>query len=328
MLTAVAVLAMALCAPGCGRQTKAPFNAAPAPATERTPVLAVSIARVGTAPIQATLTLLGTTVAPQHVILRAPAAGRILGLKLRVGDRVRKGQVVAYLLNREIEAAESGLAIAQKLDPKDAPAMAQSVERYSAPRGIPIISPASGIVATQPLAIGQTVSYMEPIVDLIDPRSIYIEANVPEEDAALITPGMKVDVTSPLKPGVRMPGRVAALLPSVNPASATSPVRIDFTTPTRIDQAGAPVEASVVTELVENATVIPTAALFQGTGQSAYVFVAGADGRAHRRPVTLGIQTQRLVQVTSGLRPGETVITSGGYALSDGLHITVVQEPE
>ncbi len=323
---ALAMLALALGAAGCGR-ADAQRKDSPTPAAQQAPILAVTVARVVTAPIQSTLTVLGTTVAPQHVILRAPAAGRIVGLKLRVGDSVRKGQVVAYLINREIEAAEQGLAVARKLDPKDAPAMARSVERYSKPRGIAISSPDNGVVASQPLATGQTVSYMEPIVDLIDPRSIYIEANVPEEDVAMIRPGMSAIVTSPLKPGARIPGRIAALLPSINPASATSPIRIDFTGDARITQAGAPVEARVVTQFVAHAVVIPVPALFQSPVASPYVFVAGPDGRAHRIAVTVGIQTPRLVQITSGLRPGELVITSGGYALSDGLRITVAQEP-
>jgi multidrug efflux pump subunit AcrA (membrane-fusion protein) len=327
-ITAFTIVVIALFASGCSRPAKARSQSTQAPAAEQPPVLAVTVARVETAPIESTLTLLGTTVAPQHVILRAPAAGRIAGLRLKVGDPVHKGEVVAYLISREIEAAQQGLAIAQKLDPKDAPALARSVERYSKSRGIPIVSPDNGVVATQPLATGQTVSFMEPIVDLIDPRSIYIEANVPEEDVAMITPGMKVHITSPLKPGVRMPGRVAALLPSLNPASATSPIRIDFASSTRLVQAGAPVEVDVVTQSVPDAVVIPPAALFQGAGQKPYVFVAGADGRAHRTPVTVGIRTPRLIQVTSGLRPGESVITSGGYALSDGLRITVAQEPE
>ena len=327
-VAAVTILVIALFVSACGRRTEAPPKSTQAPAAEQAPVLAVTIARVEIAPIESTLSLLGTTVAPQHVILRAPAAGRIVGLNLRVGDPVRKGEVVAYLISREIEAVESGLAIARKLDPKDAPSMARSVERYAKSRGIPIVAPDNGVVATQPLAIGQTVSFMEPIVDLIDPRSIYIEANVPEEDFALVSPGMKVDITSPLKPGARMSGRIAALLPSLNPASATSPIRIDFATSTRIVQAGAPVEANVVTQSVPDAVVIPPVALFQGAGQNPYVFVTGPDGRAHRTPVTVGIQTPRLVQVTSGLRPGQSVITSGGYALSDGLRITVAQEPE
>ncbi len=51
--------------------------------------------------------------------------------------------------------------------------------------------------------------------------------------------------------------------------------------------------------------------------------MAGADGRAHRTPITAGIRDGGEVQVTSGLKAGDLVITSGGYALADGLRVTV-----
>jgi multidrug efflux pump subunit AcrA (membrane-fusion protein) len=54
--------------------------------------------------------------------------------------------------------------------------------------------------------------------------------------------------------------------------------------------------------------------------------VAGADGRAHRTPISIGIRDGGEVQVTSGLKAGELVITSGGYALADGLRVTVAHQ--
>ena len=56
-----------------------------------------------------------------------------------------------------------------------------------------------------------------------------------------------------------------------------------------------------------------------------HVFIVGKDGRAHRVPITVGIRNPDQVQVISGLAPGDLVITSGGYALSDGLKVSVAQ---
>ena len=123
----------------------------------------------------------------------------------------------------------------------------------------------------------------------------------------------------------KCPRAVAAILPNFNAGSATSPVRIEFTGPERIIEAGAPTEATVTTHSVPDAIVIPAAALFQDDDGSFHVFVVGTDDRAHRVPVTLGIRNRDQVQVTSGLTPGDLVITSGGYALSDGLKVSVEQ---
>ncbi len=81
--------------------------------------------------MQQTLRLLGTTAAMHHVILRAPVAGRVLGMNLKIGDRVHKGQTVAHVLSLEIEAARQGLGVAKKIDPQDAASLEKSVNKYS-----------------------------------------------------------------------------------------------------------------------------------------------------------------------------------------------------
>ena len=53
----------------------------------------------------------------------------------------------------------------------------------------------------------------------------------------------------------------------------------------------------------------------------------GANNRAHRTVVAAGIRTPGEVQVTQGLKPGDLVITSGGYALSDGLEVRAAEAP-
>ncbi len=117
---AAAILAAAIVTAllaGCGGEKKAEDE----DAKPSNPVLLVSAARAEVHPMTSELRLLGKTVATHHVIIRAPTAGRVMGMKLVSGDSVRKGQVVAHVINREIEAAEAGLAVARKIDPQDAP---------------------------------------------------------------------------------------------------------------------------------------------------------------------------------------------------------------
>ena len=51
--------------------------------------------------------------------------------------------------------------------------------------------------------------------------------------------------------------------------------------------------------------------------------VVGADGTAHRKPVTLGLVNVDKVQITGGLTPGDLVITEGAYGLEDGVKVKV-----
>ena len=290
------------------------------------PTLLVSAARAELHPMTSELRLLGKTVAMRHVIIRAPTAGRVIGMKLVSGDSVRRGQVVAHVINREIEAAEAGLAVASKIDPQDAPALRASVGRYNHSAGIPVAAPEAGIVSAPPVSSGQMVADLDTIVDLIDPASLYIDTSVPLSQLSLIRPGMSATVTTPFRPGIQFPARIAAILPSFDATSATSSVRTDFTGTERIAQANAPVEVRVETASIPDAIVVPAAALFQDQGVDRYhVFVIGSDGRAHKTNIKVGLRDGDLVQVTDGIKRGDVVVTSGGYALSDGLGVHVAQ---
>ena len=150
------------------------------------------------------LRLLGKTVATRHVIIRAPTAGRVIGMKLVSGDSVRKGQVVAHVINREIEAAEAGLAVASKIDPQDAPALRASVGRYNHTAGIPVVAPEAGIVSAPPVSSGQMVADLDTIVDLIDPASLYIDTSVPVSQLSLMRPGMTRDGDDAVSSGHRV----------------------------------------------------------------------------------------------------------------------------
>src|SRR5580704_16419830 len=302
---AVAIFALAMATAllaGCGGEKKAAEeDSAPV-----NPVLLVSAARAEVHPMSSEIHLLGKTVATHHVIIRAPTAGRVVGMKLTTGDSVRKGQVVAHVVNREIEAAEAGLAVARKIDP--------------------VVAPDAGIVAQPPVTSGEMVADLDTLVDLIDPASLYVDTSVPMSQLSLVQPGMAATVTTPFRPGVEFPARIDAILPNFDTASGTSSVRTNFTGTERIAEAGAPVEVRIETANVPDAIVVPAAALFQDQGVDQYhVFVIGADGKAHRTNVKVGLRDRDRVQVTDGIKVGDLVITSGGYALSDGLGVRVAQ---
>ena len=324
MLTLAFTLAVGGCRFGKGAADTDDDSAAP-PASAVT--MTVSAAKATVAPIRRELRLLGTTIASRHLQLRAPSSGRVLGFNLQNGDRVRRGEIIAHVLNREVEAATNGLAVAERLDPAEAPALAQSVRRYSHGGGVSVIAPEDGIVSQRLVSDGQMVNDMDALAELIDPRSIYVEAAVPIDNLASIRAGMEAAVTSPMMPRAALPARVAALSPSLSPNGATSPARVEFTTPERINEAGVPVEVRVTTASVPDALVIPVAALFADVGAGYHVFVVGADGRAHRTAITADIRSGNVVQVTSGISPGDLVITSGGYALADGLNVKVTVAP-
>ncbi len=285
-------------------------------------VLAVSVAQVVVKPMSQQLTLLGTTVAIRDLTLRASAAGRVIGLALQSGDRVSRGQVIAHIVNREEEAAQAGVGIAQRIDPAESAVLRRAVKRYATGPGIPVVAPENAVVAERLVSPGQLVNEFDPLLNLVDPNSVYVKAQVPIDARDAIKPGMDATITSSAMPGVIYPARVMALSPSFSTGGTTAPARIGFAGPNRIAEVGAAVEVHVTIRNAPEAIVIPASALFQDAARhNYYVFTIGSDSRAHRTVVVPGIRNPDDVQVTQGVKPGDTVITSGGYALSDALRV-------
>jgi multidrug efflux pump subunit AcrA (membrane-fusion protein) len=291
-------------------------------------VLAVSAARAAVAPMRERVVLPGVTAALRTLTLRAPAAGRVVGLAVSTGDSVRRGEVIAHIVNREEDAAASGVEAAQKIDPAEAALLARSVKRYSGGPGIAVRVPLNALVTQRVVSPGQIVNEFDPLVELVDPSSVYVDAHAPINQLGALKAGMDAAVVSVLKPGVVYPARVWALSPTFSAGGTTAPVWVQFTGKDRISEIGASAEVRITTRSVPDAIVIPKAALFEDAERhNSYVFTVGGDNHAHRTFVGVGIRTSAEVQVTQGLKAGDLVITSGGYALSDGLEVRASVTP-
>jgi multidrug efflux pump subunit AcrA (membrane-fusion protein) len=328
LLLAALILLGALGTPGCSRPaTDDEATNEPAPKV----VLAVSAARVAVKPMRQEIVLPGVTAALRTLTLRAPAAGRVVGLEVTTGDSVRRGQVIGHIINREEDAAQAGVEAAQKIDPAEAASLARSVRRYSGGPGIAVRVPQNALVTQRVVSPGQIVNEFDPLVELVDPSSVYVAAQAPINQLGVLKAGMDASVVSALKPGVVYPARIWSLSPSFSAGGTAAPVWVRFTGQTEQDQIseiGAAVEVHVTIKSVPEGIVIPAAALFQDAERNnSYVFTVGGDGRAHRIVVAIGIRNPAEVQVTQGLKPGELVITSGGYALSDGLAVRTSVTP-
>jgi HlyD family secretion protein len=77
---------------------------------------------------------------------------------------------------------------------------------------------------------------------------------------------------------------------------------------------------------VQNALQVPSSALLPSQDASSSVMIAGSDGVAHKRVVTVGIRTPESVQITDGLTTSDNVITEGSYGLDDGAKITLAAD--
>ncbi|HEY2472411.1 MAG TPA: efflux RND transporter periplasmic adaptor subunit [Terracidiphilus sp.] len=185
-----------------------------------------------------------------------------------------------------------------------------------------IRSPINGVVTDRPLFAGETVAAGAPLITVMDTSALIAKAHV----AQGVAQEMKVgDEASISVPGVAEPvkAKVVLISPALDAGSTTLEVWLRVANKSGALKVGTPVKASITGQTVEKAWKIPAAAVLTGQDGSKSVMLMGADGKAHRKTITLGIGDDDDVQVTSGLAPGDTVITGGAYGLDDGVKVKV-----
>jgi multidrug efflux pump subunit AcrA (membrane-fusion protein) len=93
-------------------------------------------------------------------------------------------------------------------------------------------------------------------------------------------------------------------------------------------RAGTSVHVAIVAATIDGATLIPATAILPGEEGGTIVMVVDDKEVAHQRKVEIGVREPELVQVTSGLEPGERVITVGGLGLADKAKVRVMKPGE
>jgi len=185
-----------------------------------------------------------------------------------------------------------------------------------------IRSPIDGFVTDRPLFAGETTPAGTPLITVMETSSLIAKLHIAQVQAQQLVVGAPATISVP---GVDDPvdAKVALISPALDPGSTTVEVWLRVENPKNLLKAGTPVHASITGRTVRNALLVPAEAVQTTAEGSKYVMVIGSDGSAHRHPVTIGIQSEKEVQIASGISAKDTVITTGAYALDDGIKVKV-----
>jgi multidrug efflux pump subunit AcrA (membrane-fusion protein) len=184
-----------------------------------------------------------------------------------------------------------------------------------------IRSPINGVVTDRPLYPGEMASTTAPLITIMDVSGIIAKAHIPQADAQLLHKGDAATIQVPgLDP---VSGTVTVVSPALDPNSTTVEIWVQAKNPDQKLRPGTTARISITAETVHDALVVPVAALLNATGDTAQVMVINAEGKAENRDVKTGIQTPEQVQIVSGLKPGEQVVTKGAYGLPDKTKVKV-----
>lgn len=185
-----------------------------------------------------------------------------------------------------------------------------------------IYAPISGVVARRHLDLGALATSNTPIVTLVSLSPMVIEAKTSERDIARIKRGATVTVTVDSVPGQTFSGRVMRILPQLDPQTRNGLVEIEIANRGGVLKGEMFARAELDLGSQRETTLLPRDALVY-RGEQPGVYTIEAE-KAKFLPVETGLTQEDKVEVVSGLKVGDVVITRGSNLLKDGDRVRVM----
>jgi len=296
-------------------------------------------------PIENRILATGTLLANEEVELRPEVNGRVTGVFFDEGKRVRKGDLLLKLNDRELQAElkrkelEEALASDDEqrkrslldingISKEDYDKVLNNLNMIKAEREViesklaetEILAPFDGVVGLRYVSEGSVISTNTLVATMQDIDPVKVEFSVPERYAAGLKTGTEVTVEVG-DTGERFDGRVYAVEAKVDPATRTLKARATIPNPSGRLIPGSFCKVEITLERIDDAIVIPAGALVpELSGQKVFVC---ENGLARSVPVTPGIRTDREIQIVQGLKPGDTLILTGLLQISDGKPVSI-----
>jgi len=275
----------------------------------------------------------GSIDANEKVNLVSETSGNITGIYFQEGSAVKKGQLLVKVYNQDQLAAlkqvQYQIALAKQNEDRNKQLLqkeAISQQEYDTSltnlnslqaqadmlkaqiAKTEIRAPFSGIIGLRNVSPGGYLSQNTPIASLVNIDPAKITFAVPEKYLPLISQGTKVtfNVTSSNQ---NFRATVYAIEPAIDVNSRTITVRAKAANPNGILKAGSFAKINLQLDQVPKAIMLPTECIVPSL-KSSVVYIYH-NGQAVERPVKTDVRTDTRVQVTSGIKAGDSVVISG-----------------
>ncbi len=263
-----------------------------------------------------------------HIHLRTEGWIERLHVKSE-GDRVRKGTPLFQLYSPSLVTAQEEYL--QALSVGNKALIRASRERLSAlgfnvrqidalssrrkvQQRVTIYAPQNGIVASLNVREGMFVKPITEVLSLADLSSVWVLAEVFEQQADWVKVQQTAEVRLSFLPGRIWEGQVEYIYPSLDPKTRTLKVRLQFDNPEEVLKPNMYADVSIFGGAKEDVAFIPREGLIR-TGKQQRVIVELGKGRFGARTVTPGIESGDWVEIISGLQEGEKIVVSGQFLI-------------
>ncbi len=304
--------------------------------------LGITFARAATRPIAAGTRAVGTfTYAePRREYVNARVMGWVEELYADYeGKPVRKGEALLALYAPELVSAQEEYLSAKQLGdstlvaaarrrldlwdiPEDQIELLDSTGK--AQRTLLLRAPISGEIAEKKVIDGQAVQAGDNLFLIADRSLLWVDLAIFETDARMLGVGVPVDLTVDALPGRTYQGRVTFIHPSLDTTTRTLTARVEVKNRDGRLRPGMYVTARLAPAANQRLAVPLTAVLPTGTRQ--LVFVNRGDGQFVPRDVRTGARSDSLVEIVSGLKPGDEIVASATYLLDSESNLAAAMQ--
>ena len=239
------------------------------------------------------------------------------------GDTVKVGQDLFDVYSPELNILQQQWRVAgRSADATDKlrylafpEAALEKLRRGDPPsRTVVFPSPAAGTVVDKIAVEGMHFQPGDTLFRIVDTTSMWVMAEVYEQDLAFVKVGDAARVTVNAWPGEPFDGKVTFIYPNVGKDSRTARLRIEVPNPDGRLRADMAATVEIVSPLEGRRLVVPESAVID-SGRRQIVLVDRGEGRYEPRPVRLGARVPGSVEVLDGLRAGERVVTQATFLI-------------
>jgi membrane fusion protein (multidrug efflux system) len=296
--------------------------------------VAVNVLEVKPDRFQDNMVVVGNIKGGSEITLRFEVDGVIDLFEFRQGDKIRKGDIIAQLNQRDtrLKLKKARLELDQmeklyamggvSLNKLEEARVATDLAALELERTV-LRSPRDGVLGDKDAEVGEFVTPSKKVATLVSIDSVMVSIGVIEKEIDRVFPGQKVVLTVDTYPSVEFTGKVENINPLVT-GSRTMNVEARLDNEGGLLLPGMFARARITVFEQDNALFLPNDALEKGpTGQR--VYVVSKDNKAEARDVEVGYVSSQFSLINKGLEVGELVVTQKPQELKAGSPVKIIE---
>ena len=295
--------------------------------------------------IENIIKITGAILANESVSLKSEISGKVEKIYFQEGQRVKKGDLLLSINDDEFVAQLERLKYTQKLNEDIEYRQRQLLDKEAISREEyeialttlnttlsdikqtearlakhKIYAPFDGIIGLRQVSEGSYISPSDLVVNIYNINPIKIEFSIPGKYSAMVNKGDTINFTVESSNNVFI-GTIYAVEPRIDPRTRTLQIRAICRNDEEILIPGQFANIDYILDVLPDALMVPSQSIIpELNSHKVYTF---KNGVVNQENVNIGLRTDTEVQITQGINPGDTVITTGILQVRQGMPVDI-----